>query len=49
MREDESSKATGQQRVRGVGTAKGQGEVIIHEVWLSISVPGRRLEDGART
>jgi hypothetical protein len=30
-------------RVRGVGTAEGQGEVITHDVWMSISVPGRRL------
>jgi hypothetical protein len=31
------------QRVRGVGTAEGQGEVITHDVWTSIAVPGKRL------
>ena len=36
-------KAEDRQRVRGVGTAEGQGEVITHDVWMSISVPGKRL------
>jgi hypothetical protein len=31
------------QRVRGVGTAEGAGEVITHDVWMSITVPGKRL------